>query len=474
MTPQTNPYTPMLISYSARHVFGRDSMVSAILQAISGPETNGQAISGMRSMGKTTLLRFLKDPDGALQRFGGALHPDYQPGSSRQFVFVLLDCHGYSAEDDIFYDMLCELEELIEDEDLGEQVHVPSLSADAPPEDLLAALRQALRDLDEIGLRVVFLMDDFEEALPHVSLDDERLLRSLSDMAVFIIVTEDPLSVYRGSRELGDSPLLSILRPMSLGLLKESAARQLITQPLADAAEPFSEAEIRLLLGVAGQHAFSLTAACEQYFDMRRDYPDLSQRLEAEAARTAFAQQFIFRLSRAPHVDRVLNLIWGRLSDEEHQVLIQMPGTLVDVQSPLANAAERLTPKGLVRFDPVSGQYTVFSALFAYFIQQRAAQPAAPALDAHALLNADLTPIDRELLKYLLERANTVCSFDELRRAVWKDPDTSKRALEAAVYRLRGHLEAAKQRATIKNVRGQGYTLVLDETRPGPLKRHTP
>ncbi len=115
---------------------------------------------------------------------------------------------------------------------------------------------------------MVFLFDDFDVPLKTLDNHDDGLLRTLSDYAALIIVTEEPISELRP--DFGESsPLLGILRPDSIGLLSEIAARELINKPLDAVQIQYVGTEENFLIQTAGRQPFLLTAACELYFEVR-------------------------------------------------------------------------------------------------------------------------------------------------------------------------------------------------------------
>ena len=444
-----NPFTPMLLTYNPRYVFGRQNTIISILQVITAHEPNGHAIYGIRTIGKTTMLKYLKDANGALQRYEPFVNIDYRAGGSKQLLFVYINFHDFSEGDSLFYIMLEQLQNEIPD------AGFPPYDDTISRQKLTNILRRILIDLEDRQVRVVFLLDDFDIPLNYLDENDDRLLRNLSDSAALIIATEAPISQLRP--DIGESsPLLGILRPESIGLLTEDEALSLIREPLAETDISFTEEEETFLLDIAGRQPFLLTAACEFYYDMRVDYPEMGSLLLEPDGYENLQRQFIYRLSGLPHVDNLLNRIWRRLIPDERRALFSMTQHIAGQ----INFAAQLANKGLAYWDLRDGNYRVFNRLFETYIGQnytpsseRDTQPAPSVLE-------NLTPIDRTLLEYFLNRVDEVCTFDELLNAVWEDQEKSKRALEAAVFRLRKHLQEGEH---IKNIRGKGYKFVIED-----------
>src|SRR5262249_8181669 len=120
-------------------------------------------------------------------------------------------------------------------------------------------------------------------------------------------------------------------------------------------------------------------------------------------------------------------------------------------------------------WDARSSVFRIFSILFGEFVQRSydevEPKTLVPGLSttrsAARSIPEGLTPIDSALLRYFIANPDRVCTFEELLDAVWEDGEKSKRALEAAVHRLRQALEPDEQ---IKNVRGTGYKFVKVHT----------
>jgi hypothetical protein len=469
-TPTPNPYTPMLLTYNPVRFYGRENEITSVLQVITGIDPGGHAIYGLRTIGKTTLLRYLKDRNGALKKYAGFVNAEYRPGGNRSLLFIYLSFHIFSEDESVFYLMLFQLEEELENEDLSATIQIPAYDRETSRQDMVNILRRTLQRLNNQGIRVVFLFDDFDAPLKTLDALDDGLLRTLSDYAALIIVTEDPISELRP--DFGQSsPLLGILRPEAIGLLSENAARELIRDPLDNTGVQFSSEEEDFLIQIAGRQPFLLTAACELYFDTHREYPDITQHLNQPENYADLQAQFIYRLSGQLHVMRVLQSTWNRLRPEEHRTLYGIyTGTKMDLTGERGTLAARLEKKGLTFWDARNNLFRIFSILFGEFVQRSydEIEPKTlvpPTLSVTKGLPDGLTPIDAALLRYFLANPDRVCTFEELLDAVWEDGEKSKRALEAAVHRLRRTLEPDEH---IKNVRGIGYKFIKAQTQSIP------
>lgn len=473
MNVPTNPYAMMLRTFDPKRFFGRENEIINILQVMTAPDPNGYAIFGFRTLGKSSMLKFLKDPNGAILKYEDYIHPDYRFGF-KQLLFVYLNFHAYQADDNIFAWMLKGLETAYTDRNMGISVAIPHHDADTPVQELVRILRETLQRFDAEKTRVVFLMDDFDEVMNYIGAEVDRLLRLLSELTPMIVATDLPITEI--NPEFRDSPFLNILRPEGLKPLSLDAARELITVPARSVGQTYTESEISLLIEVAGLHPFLLTVACEQYFNMRAEFAAISQQTEGKN-RENFKKRFVFQLAQLPGINNVLEIIWKRLTPQEHQVLAYIAqGNRVDMLSSMAEIAQRLSYMALTHHDMVQDSYRLFSELFVQFVNNRSVQtvattrPLTPLPDS--LLEAEspldkLTPIDRAVLDYLEARPNKVCETNDILIAVWDD-ESKTRALEAAVYRIRKALESMGTSKQIRNVRGRGYKLVVESLVQSP------
>ncbi|MDZ4672124.1 MAG: winged helix-turn-helix domain-containing protein [Phototrophicales bacterium] len=458
-----NPYSRLLHLFDANYFYGRTDEIMVILQIISAPHPTSQAIYGSRTIGKTTLLNYLKDPDGALVTYHDFLHSAYQVGGGRYLHFVYINLNLFTQDDELFFLLLVSLENSLDEESCPiSDFNFPRYDDHHTKQALHHILRDSLKKLDELGVRVVFLLDDFDNVVMIFTSEDDHLLRTLADVAPFIIATENPIPELR-PEIVETSPLLGILRPSALGLLPEESAKLLIKEPAHGAGMIISDNEVAFLVGIGGKHPFLLLSVCEFYFNMRRDYPDLPK-LIAQHDNRNVKNQFLSRLLNLTHVKTILQRTWSGLSLDEQRVLLRIADENDNPKSQEAILiAGRLVNKALAELDFQHGIYRISGGLLHEYLSRYASPaPVPPKTSSQTMLATKqliqtLSPIDRNVFNYLVKNPNRVCTFDELLDAVWTDTDKSKRALEAAIHRLRRHLTDG---AEIQNIRGRGYKYV--------------
>ncbi|MFW5709159.1 MAG: winged helix-turn-helix domain-containing protein [Chloroflexota bacterium] len=453
MTAIHNPYTTMLLTFDAARFQGRENEVISILKVISAPDPTGYALYGIRSIGKTTLLKFLMSKKGALERYRKELSPEFEPGGGKQFLFVYINFHHYQPGVDVLKMLALELQHTLIERAIYEHT-MEILDESVTRAEAMTVMRRALRNLHGEGVRVVFLLDDFDEVMSEISSEDDRLLRVIGDDAALILATDRAITEIRP--EIAESsPLMGILRPQSIALLTETAARRLIAGPAAGGGLKFDEVDQDFLLHVAGRQPFFLITACEALFDTYTEYPEVRELIRQES--DTFHSQFVGQVLGLPHTINLLDRIWADLEDDEQRALYALAqGRSVTMPDQIRT---RLALKALVQVDPRHGETRLFSETFRQYLLQRLARNARSrgkngAEDRAQEIMVQLTPIDRALFGYLVDHKERVCTFDELLMAVWPEGERSKRALEAAVHRIRRVLEPGEQ---IRNIRGTGY-----------------
>ncbi|HRF98451.1 MAG TPA: hypothetical protein PLZ51_24760, partial [Aggregatilineales bacterium] len=299
----------LLHLFDADHFYGRADEIVVILQVITAPHPTSQAIYGSRTIGKTTLLQYLKDPNGAVKTYHEFVHSAYQVGGGRYLHFIYINLNLFTPDDELFFILMMSLENSVDEDDCPIQdFNFAFYDDQMTKQHLHSILRDTLKKLDDMGVRVVFLLDDFDTAVMILTIEDDHLLRVLADIAPFIIATEKPIPELR-PEIVETSPLLGILRPSALGLLSEESAKLLIKHPAKNANITISDDEALFLISIGGKHPFLLLSVCEFYFNMRRDYPDLPKLIAQQDNRNV-KNQFISRLLNLTHVKTVLQRTW--------------------------------------------------------------------------------------------------------------------------------------------------------------------
>jgi hypothetical protein len=250
--------------------FGRDQELNEIAAFLRG----GQSVSlvGPRKIGKSSLLLHLMRPE-----IRGAL------GVGDENLLVYLDGEAFSAErqNRIFSHFCTEMTAALD-------------SRGADPEPALAAaianptrinFEGAVRRLNQRGVRVVLILDQFEglSVNPHLDMKFFNGLRSAAGryQLVFLTASARPLSELTHSdrpNEILSSPFFNIFALLSVGLLKEEESRALIRAPLQAVGIPVTPALEDFVYELVGGHPLGLQAACLHAQKGPNDFAEIERR----------------------------------------------------------------------------------------------------------------------------------------------------------------------------------------------------
>jgi tRNA A-37 threonylcarbamoyl transferase component Bud32 len=239
--------------------FGRTHELQEIAAFLRGNQS--VSIIGPRKIGKTSLLFHLM-----------RLETWTPLGLDDKNLFVYLDCEvlGEGAHDIIFGQFASELAATLDARGLPPE---PSLD-NAINKPTRLSFEGAIRKLNQRGLRVVLILDEFERLSANASLDVNffNALRSAAGryQLVFLTASARPLIelTYSGkSQEILSSPFFNIFAPLFLGLLPESDARTLMHEPMKRANIIFSSTVGNFIYLLVGGHPLALQVACFHAFD---------------------------------------------------------------------------------------------------------------------------------------------------------------------------------------------------------------
>ncbi len=265
-----NPYTAERPADEAEMFFGRDIELSEIQAFLNG----GQSISivGPQRIGKTSLLRHLTCA-AALSELG----------AGAENLLVYMDCQALSGKQpDAIYACFCaEMAAALRAQGMEPE---PALEAgvSAPAR---AVFEAAIRKLNQRGLRVVLMLDDFEQLTmnPHVEVNFYNALRSAAGRLrlVFLTSTTRPLfelANFDDSKKILSSPFFNIFAQLFLGLLTESEARNMVRAPMEGAGISVSAQLEDFIYQLVGGHPLALQIACCHAWDSPVDLVEIEQK----------------------------------------------------------------------------------------------------------------------------------------------------------------------------------------------------
>jgi len=265
-----NPYLSRGPVRDPGMLFGRTHELHEIAAFLRG--TQSVSIIGPRKIGKTSLLLQLMRP---------AAWPGLGLGDDNLFVYLDCEVLGEGAHAEIFGQFAAEIAAALEERGLPPE---PALDAAAAKPTRLA-LEAAIRKLNQGGVRIVLILDEFERLATNGQLDLNffNALRSIAARYQFVFLTASarPLIelTYSGrSQEILSSPFFNIFAPVFLGLLAEDDARRLMREPARQQDVAFSATTEDFLYALAGGHPFALQVACFHAFDTRADHAETERR----------------------------------------------------------------------------------------------------------------------------------------------------------------------------------------------------
>lgn len=466
-----NPFSLMLRHYTPDRFFGRQRELDQVIgHILSG---NSLSLFGMRTLGKSTLMHYLRDREGAYTHYPQLFQPDASSEDVPHFdqlLFVPANFYGWNQRNQAvpFYAKL--LEELKE---VLRLTSGPKATYQHNERDPYQMLRLYLKDLRRNSKKhVIFMLDDLDAFIHTVDPPLDASIRALSSDAAFIMITEEALNDLRDAEKYPEASrtqsfLFQILNLINLPPLDEEAAHQLMTVPLNGS--PWPQEEQQFVLDAAGRQPLLLTIACEAFLEFR-EAMQVERGTIAENQREIFMPRFIRKLLKLPVVLQTLRIFWNKMAEGERAVLKQLAAGRAFHEFKASLLLDKLVSKALVYVDSQGG-YHVFSELFATFISEIDQAPRyqevidpATTLDR---IRQSLGQKDQRLLDYLQKHRDNPCTFEDLLRDIWGLPPSNKgkSILEVAIHRIRRAFDAAGLSGGdyIENVRGVGFRYVGPE-----------
>lgn len=455
----TDPYLA-LKEFEPDHFYGREIELKSVLEFISSSSLRIVLIEGLYEIGKSSFLRYLAHPGGALHTHSHFLHEPFLNEPWRLlpiFVdFLLLpgDVHPF----DYLYESF--LNEYKRHELVRSRTNLPgfpgldaALDVDEP-EGMISLLEKHFRKLAEHGFRPVLLLDGFDVAFERLTKVQTNRMVPLRKSASFILAAERPL--HQVNAEAYGSPFYQKLDFRSLGSLSHDESSQLITKTAGELGVSFAEEDVRFLIEETGGHPYLLILAGSVLLDVSRRIgsPD-----DNPTPITQEHTQYI-RARLQEVCKRSFQLYWEQLELEDRDALrgVLNPASLSEAQR---KRLASLEDKGLIDYDLKTKRYNIFSPLFAEFIRNTASE------NTFSVYRLDLTGLEANLYDYLRRHPNKICTFDELWQEVWASSsheadlgqDSIRRRMQVTVSRLRKKIQDAAGEDII-GVREQGYRFI--------------
>jgi DNA-binding winged helix-turn-helix (wHTH) protein len=416
-------------------------------------------VIGIGSVGKSNLLRYLQQEDVRREKLGD----DW-----KNYLFIYIDINKIVRLNKwgLFELMLRQLQiELTRQKiDVNVVREINLLHKEAVESSakfmVLLKLDEALRIVcEDLHLRLVFMLDEFDALCPHLGARTFGTLRALRDdykyQLMYIAASRMELDLL-GQNQADIEPFEELITPNTLWLLSypESDAKTMINRILTRRGIKLDENSINPLLKITGGHPGLLRASIEAFSQPTTD--------------------LVFALLKYPNVQKECLRIWFSIRPEEQDALIK----LVNLNS-LENIHERiknsLRAKGLLVNTGLEGEHT-FSILFEDYIRNTS-----PMVGARINLDSanhvvwvddkkvdDLSPHCFRAIEFLVKQRNKAVKRDDLIRFVYMygDPNAdigniTDQAISNVIKNLRKKIGDNPNNPTlIVAVRGFGFKLV--------------
>jgi hypothetical protein len=288
-----------------------------------------------------------------------------------------------------------------------------------------SALRQILLACQQIGHRVVLVVDRFDAMCRMVTPDMAHALGALHDTfrdtLQYLVGIRHSLTYIEDLALDDDLYRLFTTHLYFLGPLSEVDARQSIARRTAVSAQAPTEQEIQMLLALTGGYPTLVKAICRWWL-LETDPPSLETWLQ--------------RLVAMPTIQARLHGIWSGLTQEEQLTLTELvkgnldPLNASPFQQRHLTVLQGLAIKGICRQQ--GNQWSIFGALFADYVAQSGGMSRGriwhdPATDSlyfgpHPLGN--LTPKEDAVLHFLVKTPGVRHSYTDVIVNVWSDEES--------------------------------------------------
>jgi DNA-binding winged helix-turn-helix (wHTH) protein len=437
----------------------RSSEIGRILDTLRAGDSC--AVVGIGSVGKSNLLRFLQEKDVRRARLGQEWDT---------YLFVYIDVNKslkrslWGLLELMLHQLLIEVSNQGADDTVLQTIDNLHQRATEPKTQYLA-LRYLDRAVNmvcnQLGLRLVFLIDEFDELCQTMSPRGFAALRALRDdhkyRLMYVIATRLELSRLREE-------------PSEIEALEELVSPQTIWLG------PYAEDDARFMLQrLEGRYDFCLDNATTDYLlAATGGHPGLLR--VAYRVAIEHPSDLPGTLALSPLTQDECRRIWLSLAPREQKAMVSLVSS-TDAQPPQAGVVAQLCDKGLVGGPWVSGKL-VFSPLLADYIRRQH-----PTIGARVHIDRQrrtvwvngrtikrLAPLEYKMIAYLEERRGQVCSRDELAQHLYPDDmalggaGVTDTRIDSVVKRLRRRIEPnPKSPRYIVTVHGHGFRLADDE-----------
>lgn len=460
-----NPYITMLMNpRDPRLFYGRNIEIAWLLQLISADQPSLCSIVGFKGIGKTSILNYLAHEEGAFRdpKYIDCIGPKFKDNPDK-LISVYLDL-AYSSEDvaefvekqHLFLRITKALFEQLGGKISEFDVSKFEANIECAQPDVFHTLTLVLDELVQLGIRVVFLLDNFDSLKGKVRTQDLDKFLVLGQCASFVYTSENPLDELDDAL-LNESFWLSIVSVNGfLGLMPEDEAKDLIRGPAQSVGVDILLSDAEFVVQAIGRHPYLILLACEPIFEQRK----CDERTGKEELSQGEKNLIIIRVREQSKP--FFHALWRRLTEDEYEALFQLIQNDVGLSSQILR---QLCRKALIYYDQ-HGNPKFFSELFTNFVASAYSEHR-QVYSKKVAFNEELslTPKERLILEYLSARPGQFCSKEELLQVAWGDNMVSAHAVEVTVQRLKEKLRKVPGESIgeIDGQRLRGYRYLLVE-----------
>ena len=437
----------------------RADVIGPIYQTLAASDSC--SVVGIGSVGKSNLLRFLRRDDVRQAQLGEAW-------STYLLVYIdinkTLKLSRWGLFELMLHQLIIELTNLGTEPQVLETLDELHQRATHPKTRYLALryLDRAIRLVShQLGLRLVFLFDEFDELCRRMVPEGFSALRALRDdykyQLMYLVATRLELRRLRDDvKEIEAFEELVTPHTFWLGPYSETDARLMLHRLESRHKTPLDENSITQILKATGGHPGLL----REGYSIFRQNPD----------------DFFDTLTKSLKIQAECQRIWLSLSSQEQAGMLALTGQ-GHAQTEQSDIIQRLRHKGLVRGKSPKAS-PIFSSIFGAYIRQQE-----PSSDRDIYIDhrqrvvlirgheiRGLTPLEYDLMAYLDEKRGELCTYDELAMRLYPEDmsfegkGVTDTRLHSLVKRLRRQIEPSPgQPRYILTVRGHGFRLADGE-----------
>jgi len=473
-----NPFFKIPLSFHPRKFYGSQRVVMQLCETISGKRPVPPIeLTSLPGMGKSTILRYLAHPQGALTS-----HPEYLGGIYRSEPYRLFPVliHFKSESSSIhpfkiIYNQIHKEYSTYVNRTKGEFTNsLPNLNkVDVKELEAADHIEREVRELSSRNVRLVLLLDDFDIVFKEMSYAETTRMRPWRNDVAFVLCTEKPL--HQVNREAAGSSFFASSPHLSVDGLNEKETMRILNEPSREEGANFPEKDTKMILEEVGNHPYLLIIAGKYLWETRIH----ANILENSEQPLSEIQSSILLASLKEEFEPIFNLYISNLKKHDLEVLQRISATgMEDIKSQIDfTSVASLHTKALLKVT-TENSYAVFSKLFDDYLTFRYTHHQSVSKES-GFDKLDLSKLEKKLYSYLNQNSERICTFDELWNSIWglkSNEKTNRQRIQVSISRLRKKIRESRynEGVDIVSFRDTGYKLTRiyqDESKSQPVSR---